>query len=275
MKTSRFFCNKQDLSYIHKNGFNSNLNLKSTNSVLNHTHQNNTNDRNINNIIQDENTSSSAKSLKNVPSSPSIIYPSLSFLSPQNKQNHGLEQSKNKIQRQKSECSSDSQNKSASTYRKPPSPSSVHGNNNNNNDNNNQISSSMVSSNAKLPPIRNSKTKLLLKNLQTKRIERQHSVEQNHYNLNSTPSISTEFCDNNNDIQNDIKVDCKLNLNKIIRSSSSSVLEKRFIFQIYKNVVYYLTNNLAIMIFSNLNILLFNLVKLILKISKKKKIFEV
>jgi hypothetical protein len=101
----------------------------------------------------------------------------------------------------------------------------------------------MTSSNAKLPPIRHPKTKLIMKNLQSKEIYRQHSVEQKKNNfLNSKSNNSSEICSNNdiNDSQTDMNLDCKLNLNKIIRSSSSSVLEKRYIFS---NIFFILVNN--------------------------------
>ena len=98
-----------------------------------------------------------------------------------------------------------------------PSPSSSNTNHNN----------PITSLNSKLPPIRHPKTKLIMKNLKNRQIQRQSSVDQSQNNNLNYKQIDLSDNSTNNDMQISEKLDQKLNLNKIVRSSSSSVLEKR------------------------------------------------
>ena len=195
------------MGYIQKNTLNSKL--KTTNSLSNN--HNITDNTNKIDTCQNYNPSD-LQSLSTVPSSPSIFYSSLSFLSPQNKQNvleSKINASRQRSESTKSECSPNNS--------KHTSPSSSNTNHNN----------PITSLNSKLPPIRHPKTKLIMKNLKNRQIQRQSSVDQSQNNNLNYKQIDLSDNSTNNDMQISEKLDQKLNLNKIVRSSSSSVLEKR------------------------------------------------
>ena len=114
----------------------------------------------------------------------------------------------------------------------------------------NNLTNQSSSPNAKLPPIRHPKSKLIMKNIQNKQHQQQQQQHQQQQQMQLQPAVSTESNISNNQeanniimnsLENDFETKNLVNQpsdekssekdvnSKIQRSSSSSVLEKRYI----------------------------------------------
>ena len=214
-KTQKLFCNKQDLNYHQRNQ----LNVKSS---AEHTAQTSTARKNA--PTEDSaNTSNvdSSNSQSDTKSQRVERSVSLSISTPTSKQKEDI----------------DSKSNTKTLVSTSPSPSSS--------------TLSSQSPNAKLPPIRHPKSKLIMKNMQNKQqkqqdIQKQTPIKPSSSNSSLNQEIITTQNTNDKVLADSADAEKRLLDNKTInskiqRSSSSSVLEKRWespIFNFFRTLIY-------------------------------------